>query len=137
MQPGNFSGSESSSLEDLIVRNYDQAQQDMKKLRVALRKLYSKMEQQNALRPIDQDLLSLRSVTPEERVQMIRYVRANIEKFNQATEHLAAIHQDLQQWRAVKSELQEIKEELSRLQRLPSTAYTPKIESNSSQTMVP
>ncbi|PWI58709.1 hypothetical protein [Sulfoacidibacillus thermotolerans] len=135
MQPNDMPTTPANQLEELIMKNYDQTQQDMKKLRAALRKLYSKMEQQNELLPIAQEQFNLRSVSPQERVQIIRYLKENVERFNEATEQLVSIHQDLKEWNGFRSELQEIKEELRRFSQTQITPQKP--ESAHDHTIVP
>lgn len=63
MQPSNGSSSQNTHLEELMTRNYDQTQEDMRQLRAALRKLYSKIEKTQALIPNDPEPFTLRSVT--------------------------------------------------------------------------
>lgn len=136
MQPSNVSSSQNTHLEELMTRNYDQTQEDMRKLRAALRKLYSKIEKTQALIPNDPEQFTLRSVTPQEKIQIIRYVRENVERFNEATERLTSIHQDLQGWKDFRSELQEIKEQLKNWQKSQVT-NTLNTETQDSKTMVP
>ncbi|WP_241716304.1 hypothetical protein [Sulfoacidibacillus ferrooxidans] len=81
--PSHASSSNHTQLDEVMIRNYDQIQEDMRELRAALRKLSSKIDkQQLTVVPNNQEQLIFRTVTPQEKVMMIRYMRENIEKFN-------------------------------------------------------
>lgn len=137
MQPSYTSSSNHTQLDEVMIRNYDQNQEDMRELRAALRKLSSKIDkQQLTVVPNNQEQLIFRTVTPQEKVMMIRYVRENIEKFNEVTDRLNDLHQDLQGWKEFRSELQEVKEQLHHWETT-QLANTETVGSQQIQTVVP
>ncbi|MCI0184572.1 hypothetical protein [Sulfoacidibacillus ferrooxidans] len=137
MQPSYTSSSNHTQLDEVMIRNYDQTQEDMRELRAALRKLSSKIDQQQlTVVPNNQEQIIFRTVTPQEKVMMIRYVRENIEKFNEVTDRLNDLHQELQGWKEFRSELQEVKEQLHHW-KTTQLANTETVGSQQIQTVVP